>query len=62
MLAIPNYARLNRDKDLTAEAGPQAAEPQNYMGSTAITPQQGPGQQGQRAPRPVASVVWIKQA
>ena len=45
-LAIPNYARLNRNKDLPPQAGPAA---------------QRPAQAGERRrePRPPASVVWL---
>jgi DUF1680 family protein len=63
MLAIPNYARVNREKDLPPEAGPLAADPSFYMGPNA---QQPPGaqpaaQQGQRrAPRPAASIIWMQ--
>jgi hypothetical protein len=64
MLAIPNYVRLNRDKDLAPEAGPISGEPEQYLGpAPAGQQQQGPPQgQRQQQPRPVASVVWIKQA
>jgi len=63
MVAIPNYARVNREKGLLPEAGPQAAEPSLYMGPSAPVqpPQDGP-QQGPRPSRPVASEIWIRQA
>jgi hypothetical protein len=60
MLAVPNYARVNREKDLLAEAGPQAADPSQYLGP-APEPQNRP-QPGPRPSRPVASVIWIRQA
>jgi DUF1680 family protein len=61
LLAIPNYARVNRDPDLPLEAGPLAADPSLYLGSNARaagTLQAG-AQQGQRRDRPAASIVWI---
>jgi hypothetical protein len=64
MLAIPNYARVNRDRNLLPEAGPQAADPSLYLGPSPppqpTASQSGP-QQAQRPSRPVASVVWIQQ-
>jgi len=63
MLAIPNYARVNRDKDLPPEAGPLAADPSLYMGPNAKQPGslQASAQPGQRrTPRPTASIVWIE--
>ncbi len=63
MLAIPNYARVNRDKDLPPEAGPISGEPSQYLGPAPAGQQQGPPQgQRQQQPRPIASVIWIKQA
>ncbi len=62
LLAVPNYARLNRDKDLPPEAGPLAAAPSFYMGATAQRPEALPAaaQQGaRRVPRPPASIIWI---
>ena len=59
LLAIPNYARTNRDKDLAPEAGPLAADPSFYLGPTAQQP--GSVQQQRRGPRQVASEVWIEQ-
>jgi hypothetical protein len=56
LLAVPNYARLNRDQDLPPEAGPLAADPSLYMGPTAQRPE---GQAARRVPRPPASIVWI---
>ena len=57
LMAVPNYARLNRDKDLPPEGGPLAGDPALYMGPTAQRPgtQQGP----RRGPRTPASVVWM---
>ncbi len=63
LVAIPNYTRINRDKDLTPEAGPQAAEPSQYLGAAPPPqPPQGGGPQGQRPARPVASLIWIQRA
>jgi DUF1680 family protein len=60
LLAIPNYARVNRDKDLPPEAGPLAADPSFYMGPTAQRP--GAEQGERRGPLPATSIIWIKQA
>ena len=61
MLAIPNYARTNRNPELPPEAGPQAADPSFYLGPTAQRPAQ--GQQGaRREQRTVISAVWIPKA
>jgi len=61
LLAVPNYARANRDPELPAEAGPLAGDPKLYMGPTAQKPQpQQPGER--RAPRPVVSEVWMPTA
>jgi hypothetical protein len=57
MLAIPNYARTNRDHDLQPEAGPLAADPSLYLGATAQQP--GSIQPERRGPRPLASEIWI---
>jgi DUF1680 family protein len=59
-LAIPNYARLNRTPGLPPEAGPQAADPANYMGPTAKKPSE--FAQQRREPRPVVSEVWMPKA
>jgi len=62
LLAVPNYARTNRDHDLAPEAGPISGDPKLYMGPTAQQPPP-PGQPGERrAPRPVASAVWMERA
>jgi DUF1680 family protein len=60
LLAIPNYARVNRDKDLPPEAGPLAADPSFYMGPAAQRP--GAEQGERRGPLPATSIIWIKQA
>ena len=61
-LAIPNYARTNRQKDLPPEAGPLAADPSYYLGANPATPPgydpANPGAYRQR--HPVASLVWMK--
>jgi hypothetical protein len=63
MLAIPNYARTNRNPELPPEAGPQAADPSLYLGAAAQRPTQAAQIQGQRrAPRPVVSAVWMPKA
>jgi hypothetical protein len=59
LLAIPNYARTNRDKDLPPEAGPLAADPSFYLGPTAKQP--GSIQPERRGPREIASVIWMQQ-
>ncbi len=60
LLAIPNYARINREDDLPVEAGPNAASPELYMGPDAKTPERrGPRR---RAQLPPASVIWIRRA
>jgi DUF1680 family protein len=61
MLAIPNYARVNREKDLPPEAGPLAADPSFYLGPSAQQPGTQQAQQGQRrGPRPAASIIWMQ--
>lgn len=66
LLAVPNYARVNREKDLPPEAGPLAADPSFYLGPNARQPGAPPvtaAQQGQRrVPRPAASIIWIQKA
>jgi hypothetical protein len=59
MLAIPNYARTNRDKDLPPEAGPLAADPSFYLGAAARQPE-AVQQQERRGPRPPASIIWMQ--
>ncbi len=60
LLAIPNYARVNRDKELPPEAGPLAADPSLYMGPTA---QSAGAPVSQHAPpRPPVSIVWMPRA
>ena len=58
MLAVPNYARLNREKDLPPEAGPISGDPSLYMGLNARQP--GPPQNERRAPLPPASIIWMQ--
>jgi len=60
MLAIPNYARTNRDHDLQPEAGPLAADPSFYLGATAQKPE-AVQQPPRRGPRPLASEIWIQE-
>jgi len=64
LLAIPNYARVNRDRDLPPEAGPLAADPAFYTGPNARQP--GPPtadeeNQRRRGLRPATSIIWIQQ-
>lgn len=64
MIAVPNYARLNRNQDLPPEAGPLSADPSLYMGPNAQRPS--PPQSGQgalrRTPRQPSSIVWMTRA
>jgi DUF1680 family protein len=64
LLAVPNYARANRDPQLAPEAGPLSGDPALYMGPTAKKPQpQTPPAPGERrAPRPVVSEIWMTKA
>jgi DUF1680 family protein len=59
-LAIPNYARLNRNNDLPPEAGPISAHPSLFTGPGAQRP--APPPQGKRERRPPASIVWVPKA
>ena len=64
LLAVPNYARLNRDPELPPEAGPLAASPDLYLGNGPLPPEVAqavaqPGPRGRRTPR---SIVWIELA
>ncbi len=63
MLAVPNYARLNRDKELPPEAGPLSGDPSLYMGPNAQQPAPPPAaaSQERRATRVPASIVWLKE-
>ena len=63
LLAIPNYARVNRDKDLPPEAGPLAADPSYYLGANPRTPPDfdPANPAGFRRGRPATSVVWMSQ-
>lgn len=59
LLAVPNYARVNRIKGLPPEAGPLSADSSLYMGPGAQQPE-APGPQDRRpGPRPPVSIVWI---
>jgi uncharacterized protein len=64
LLAIPNYARLNRNPELPAEAGPLSASPELYLGGDSNpSAQSGSSQNGQRrAALNPKSVVWISRA
>lgn len=62
MLAIPNYARINRQKDLPPEAGPISASPELYMGPNAKPPERPQGGPRRREQLPPASVIWIRKA
>jgi DUF1680 family protein len=59
LLAIPNYARLNRHADLPPEAGPNSADPSLYTGPNAR--RAGAPTETVRG-RPPASMVWMRQA
>ncbi len=59
LLAIPNYARLNRDKDLPPEAGPLSADPSLYTGPAAQRPS---APAGPARDRPPVSIVWMRRA
>jgi DUF1680 family protein len=61
LIAIPNYARVNRDPELPPEAGPMAADPSYYLGENAKPPER-PVQQGPRPRRQPVSVVWMPRA
>jgi len=60
LLAVPNYARTNRDKDLPPEAGPMSAEPALYLGAGAQPP--APPPEEPRRQLPAASIVWMQRA
>lgn len=59
LMAIPNYARVNRDKELPPEAGPLAVDPSFYLGAGARQPN--PQDRNQR-PGPPVSIVWMPRA
>jgi len=59
LLAIPNYARVNRESDLPPEAGPVSADPSLYAGPNA---QQPPPPGPRRAAVPPSSIIWLNQA
>jgi DUF1680 family protein len=58
LLAIPNYTRVNREKDLPPEAGPLSADPALYMGPNARKPERG---EERRTPPAPASIIWMDQ-
>lgn len=62
LLAIPNYTRLNRQKDLPPEAGPISASPDLYMGPNAKAPERPQGGRPRREELPPASIIWIRRA
>ncbi len=60
LVAIPNYARLNRNPDLAVEGGPIAGDPKLYAGPTARRPTAKEIDAAQEnGPPPVVSKVWI---
>jgi DUF1680 family protein len=59
LLAIPNYLRLNRNKDLPHEAGPLSGDPSLYTGPKAE--RQAASARPDRNHPPV-SIVWIRRA
>jgi DUF1680 family protein len=61
LVAVPNYARLNRNKDLPPEAGPLSADPSLYAGPSARQPAPPQADGRRRVPRPAASITWIQQ-
>ncbi|HEV3196320.1 MAG TPA: beta-L-arabinofuranosidase domain-containing protein [Bryobacteraceae bacterium] len=61
LLAIPNYARVNRNKDLPPEAGPISSDPSLYAGPDAKLPPPPAADAPRRGPRPPASIIWIQQ-
>jgi hypothetical protein len=63
LLAVPNYARTNRDTELPPEAGPMTADPSYYMGPGTKSPkaiEAAAEQRKRRERRPPVSVVWMK--
>jgi DUF1680 family protein len=61
LLAVPNYARLNRQKDLPPEAGPTSASPALYMGPNAREPERPQDTDRRNVASQPASIIWIKQ-
>lgn len=61
LLAIPNYARLNRQAGLPPEAGPISGSPDLYMGPNAKVPERGQGGVRRRSSLPAESIIWISQ-
>jgi len=62
LLAIPNYARANRNPGLPVEAGPLAAAPSLYMGPNAKNPRDLPKEGAPGPEPPSVSIVWIPRA
>ena len=62
LLAIPNYARANRQKDLPPEAGPLSASPDLYMGPNAREITNAPDGDRRRGALPPVSIIWMEQA
>jgi DUF1680 family protein len=62
LLAVPNYTRANRQKDLPPEAGPISASPALYMGPNAREPERPQSADRRREVPQPASIIWIKQA
>jgi DUF1680 family protein len=62
LLAVPNYTRVNRQKDLPPEAGPISASPALYMGPNAREPERPQSADRRREVPQPASIIWIKQA
>jgi hypothetical protein len=62
MTAIPNYARVNRDKNLAPEAGPLAVDPSFYMGPNARQPEPPPPPGQRRSIPPPTSIIWMEKA
>jgi DUF1680 family protein len=60
LLAIPNYARINRQTDLPPEAGPISGRPELYMGPNAKLPER--PEDGARRRLPPESIIWIERA
>ena len=59
MLAVPNFARANRNRGLPVEAGPLAADASLYMGPTAKKPAAHPPAADHEPEPPPVSIVWL---
>ncbi len=59
MLAVPNFARANRNRGLPVEAGPLAADASLYMGPTAKKPAAHPPAADHEPELPPVSIVWL---